>query len=263
MVTAKEIQPGESGKIEVTVNTAGHQGKMSKSVSVISDDPDEGRLRLTVEGKVQALVGFGTRRVEFGHVLPGKRVTRVIPIESSVDKLAPKKVTLTNSKAFEAKLVKSEGKPAVEVTLVAPDTPGRLMAQLELETGVAKQPQARVALIAQVSQNIVVEPLQVVFAGPIRPDQEVSLVVRSLDETPFKIVEVTDNLGVVGWQIEPRREGGWLLLLKLSDAEKAAGKRGTLHLKLDSEKVPSLDVRYTVRAKPGRRMGRPPRQGVH
>ncbi len=49
----EEIAPGEEGKIKLTYNTKGFQGKNTKYINVESNDPAQPRMRLTVTAEIE------------------------------------------------------------------------------------------------------------------------------------------------------------------------------------------------------------------
>lgn len=53
LVTKKEIKPGGNGEIEVTFNTTGYGGKVSKYVYVESNDQKQPNTQLTVEASIE------------------------------------------------------------------------------------------------------------------------------------------------------------------------------------------------------------------
>jgi hypothetical protein len=53
LLSKKEIPAGGSGQIEVTLKTGSHKGKISKSVTVYSNDPMMGSIRLILNADVQ------------------------------------------------------------------------------------------------------------------------------------------------------------------------------------------------------------------
>lgn len=48
VVSEKKIAPGKSGKIEVTLNTRGFEGRLNKYVFLETDDPQQSQVQLTV-----------------------------------------------------------------------------------------------------------------------------------------------------------------------------------------------------------------------
>ena len=91
MLSAKQIAPGGSGRIEVAVNTQG-QTAIHKSVVVVTNDPKQPQISLSLSGIVIPEFGLSERFIYFGSVPPGKEIVKevliTIPPEKSVKVLS-------------------------------------------------------------------------------------------------------------------------------------------------------------------------------
>ncbi len=94
MLSAKQIEPGKSGEIEVTVKTEGATA-LSKSINVSSNDPRQPLVTLTVAAVVVPEFGLSEKSVNFGSVPPGREVTREVLITLPAEKAV--KVLSANS----------------------------------------------------------------------------------------------------------------------------------------------------------------------
>ncbi len=89
MLSAKQIEPGQSGQIEVTVKTEGiAAGALSKSVTVQTNDPRQPQAVLTVTAVVVPEFNLSERFLYFGSVPKGKEATKEITITIPADKPA-------------------------------------------------------------------------------------------------------------------------------------------------------------------------------
>jgi hypothetical protein len=52
LLSEKQIEPGKEGTLKVALNTANRMGKLSRSITVISDDPNEPNKLLTVSAEI-------------------------------------------------------------------------------------------------------------------------------------------------------------------------------------------------------------------
>jgi hypothetical protein len=76
ILSSKVIQPGETGQIEVTVSTEGVVSKITKSVTVNSNDPLQPQMVLNVSADVEPEFTLSERSIYFGNVARGKEVVR-------------------------------------------------------------------------------------------------------------------------------------------------------------------------------------------
>ena len=81
MLSAKQIQPGQAGQIEVRVDTEGITSRLTKTVTVTTrNDPRQPLVTLTLMGTARAEFTLSDKRIAFGSVPQGKEVSREIVI---------------------------------------------------------------------------------------------------------------------------------------------------------------------------------------
>lgn len=83
----KEYKAGEKGTISSKFNTSGYNGKVIKTITVISNDPDAAETRLTISGTVTvkdfAQADLKPDRINFETVTVGKTYTRKLNLSNS------------------------------------------------------------------------------------------------------------------------------------------------------------------------------------
>jgi hypothetical protein len=88
LLSAKSIAPGQNGQIEASVKTEGVTGKVSKTVTVKSNDPRQHELQLQLTATVEPELTLSVRTIYFGSGPKGKEVTKelliTIPPERTV-----------------------------------------------------------------------------------------------------------------------------------------------------------------------------------
>ena len=147
MLSAKQIAPGASGKIEVTINTQG-QTAIHKSVVVVSNDPKNPQVSLSLTGTVVPEFALSERFIYFGSVPPGKEVVKelliTIPPEKSVKVLsaestdqyvAVKLEPVAGSNGKQVKLTatqKADTKPGYHFGMVVVKTSSALTPELKI-----------------------------------------------------------------------------------------------------------------------------------
>lgn len=65
LLSSKNLAPGEWGELKTTFNSKGFQGKVTKTVSVYSNDPDQPQTKFRLQGEVQKEVMVTPRRLQF------------------------------------------------------------------------------------------------------------------------------------------------------------------------------------------------------
>jgi hypothetical protein len=83
----KEYNAGEKGTIESKFNSSGYNGKVIKTITVTSNDPDTAETRLTISGTVIikdfAQADLKPERISFDQVTVGKTYTRKLNLSNS------------------------------------------------------------------------------------------------------------------------------------------------------------------------------------
>jgi hypothetical protein len=80
LLSAKQIEPGKTGQLEVTVHTEGITSKVTKTVTVTTNDPRQPQVILTVMATVRSEFTLSENRIFFGNVPTGKEVSKEIVI---------------------------------------------------------------------------------------------------------------------------------------------------------------------------------------
>jgi hypothetical protein len=85
LLSAKQIAPGKTGEIEVTVKTENAQA-INKTVEVLTNDPRQPKITLTLTGTVEPEFALTERMVFFGNVARGKEAVKELLITIPPDK---------------------------------------------------------------------------------------------------------------------------------------------------------------------------------
>ncbi len=79
MLSAKQIAPGQSGEIEISIKTEG-QTELHKTVAVSSNDARQPQIQLMVTATVEPEFLLSEKSIYFGSVPRGKEATRELEI---------------------------------------------------------------------------------------------------------------------------------------------------------------------------------------
>lgn len=154
MLSAKQVEPGQSGQIEVSINTAG-VAALNKTVSVSTDDPRQRLVRLAIKAVVQPEFLLSAKTIDFGNVPKGKEAARdmliTIPSERSVKVLSA--ASTDQDVAVRLDAVPSSGGKRVNLALVlkADAKDGRHIGMVRIKTTSAFTPELRILVRALVT----------------------------------------------------------------------------------------------------------------
>jgi hypothetical protein len=125
-LSSKQIRAGQSGRIEVSVDTAGLTGAMDKSVNITTNDPRRPSVSLSVRADVQPEISVSSPSIYFENVpkgeeaakeviisIPPERSIKVLSAESTDESVLVKLDSLPGSDGRKVKLTatqKGDGK---------------------------------------------------------------------------------------------------------------------------------------------------------
>lgn len=152
----KEYKAGEKGTIASKFNSSGYNGKIIKTITVTSNDPDAAETRLTISGTVIvkdfAQVDLKPDRINFDMVKIGKTYTRKLNLSNSGN--ADLRIIEISCNPEVSLLFKTNvlaAKKTTEITLTfTPFTKGSFNNMVKIRTNDYRNPYVFVRLEAQV-----------------------------------------------------------------------------------------------------------------
>jgi hypothetical protein len=173
----KEVKPGRTGKVSLSLNSSGFDGYIAKSIIVKTNVPGNPDAILTLEGTVRESVNVSPKKLSFGTIernrtaplegkisianrLPGPmKITDVI---KASDKITIPNVTLSNENV-ETKLetVKAGFMYSLAITVKPPFKHGEVMGTIIIKTDSKVLPEINT------QYSYYVEPLVKIFPNPL------------------------------------------------------------------------------------------------
>lgn len=175
IISSKKIAPNESGEIKVTFNSGSYNGKVSKNVTVYSDDPDTPTYKVSISGTVVEEVSAKPERVDFSKVPFESGATRNISVKSEIDfKLKIKKIDSTNPNieaTFEK--VKDKNEYIIAVSLKKDTDYGRINGNILIYTNSKNQEKLTIPVYGEVIGDISVYPPRI-SCGSVKQNKEMA-----------------------------------------------------------------------------------------
>jgi hypothetical protein len=154
LLSAKQIPPGQSGQIEVSVKTEA-AGAINKTVAVFTNDPRQQQIVLGISAVVQPEVDLSDRLVFFGSVpkgseavkellvtIPPDKNIKVLGAESTDDNFSVRLEPVPDSNGKKFKLV-------VKLKSTAPE--GYHPGMVVLKTSSSRSPEVKITVRAIVA----------------------------------------------------------------------------------------------------------------
>jgi len=202
LVSETDIPRGGNGQIRASFETKRYEGKQETTITVLSNDPEEPEIALTIKGIIKREVAVVPQGLHFGDVKKGTSSTRAVRVlQLSGDRLVVNRVEANEDYlAVSTSRFSEENSRGVQVDItLKPDAPvGELSEIITLHTNLKRRPRIDVPVWANILGRIRVEPRALSF-GSIPKGKPIPqiLVVSSHDGEPFRITKTTCNLPFV------------------------------------------------------------------
>lgn len=141
----KEFQPGEKGTIPVKFNSRGYQGKVTKSITVATNDKDNVYSRLQITGKVTlkdfAALELNPDQINFEKVKLNENYSKKISLKNT-GTIDLKIIEVTHSPELNLEFTDKTVKPGKEMpvnVIFRPMQQGRFTAFLKIRTNAYRQ----------------------------------------------------------------------------------------------------------------------------
>ncbi len=160
------ILSGETGEIKATFNTRSYGGKVKKTISVLSNDPNTPNHKLTISGDVIEEISFKPKNVNFGSFSADNQSDKTVKV-SVKSKSGPdfKIVKVKPSKPFiETSAIEGQkGEYTITATLKDYHEMGRFSGKIFLETNSTKQPKASIIFYGVVEGDITINQRRIYY----------------------------------------------------------------------------------------------------
>lgn len=244
----KRVEPGAVGRIPIQFNSANFTGLIQKTVSVVSNDPQEGHVVLHVKAKVWVPVEVTPKTVMFQYDSEtGKEQTRSVRILSNLKEPLRLGEPQAGNRAFKAELrTVTEGKEyELLVSMVPPVGTGMITAAITVAASDTNVPPVRVQAYAMERQVLVLSPSRLLLpSGPLSNELRPKLTVRMQSTNQLVLSEPAINVPGVNVELEELQPGRLFTLTPVFPAgfELASHQRVELTVKSNHPRYPVIRV---------------------
>jgi hypothetical protein len=247
----KLIKPGAEGKLVSSVDTKNFSGPISKSILLVSNDPDRPQLNLFIKATVKPFVDvMPTGYLRFS-VVKGDSASQDVVLVSEEKTFKPT-IAETSQHYVKAELIPAGEKDKVagragdqyklHVSVTADAPEGLLNAPIRVSTGVMQQPTVEIPVSGYVRSRVSVTPALVNFGNFTAGKDAITRNIIVTNNKPAIPVKVTRaEVSVPGFQTDvvPTQEGvSYTVVVKAGDKVKKGAIDGTVKLyTTDKEKA--------------------------
>ncbi len=251
----KVIKPGTDGKVHTSVDTKSFSGPISKSVLVVSNDPDRPQMNLFVKAVVKPFVDIAPQAYVRFSVVKGDPAAQDVILISEEKGFKPS-VAETSQPYVKAEITpagdkeKIAGRPGEQYKLavaVTPDAPeGLLNAPIRINTGVQQQPTIEVPVSGIVRPRVSVTPITVNF-GNFTPGKDPItrniVITNNKPATPVKVTKAEVSVPGFVTDVVPTQEGvSYTVVVKANDKVKKGVVDGKVTLYTTDKEKEKIEI---------------------
>ncbi len=249
VISSKNIEPGKFGELKVTFNTQSYNGKVSKNVTVYSNDPDTPKHVLKLTGVVIEEVAVQPKRVNISKVVKGLGSTINLSVKSLTDlKLKIKKIESTN-KNVEVNFKKNKDNKTkdeyiVTVALKKDTDYGRVNGNLFIFTNSKNQEKITVPFYGEVIGDFAVYPPKISY-GIVDKGREIAypvFVTAYNKDVKIERLEVTPEFVEAEMTESKNRKKTSKILVSLKKNAPEGKIKGELRIFTNSKKQSQINV---------------------
>lgn len=250
------IAPGAVGRIHAEIDTVDFAGPIAKTITVLSNDPGQPRLTLTIKARVEPQINASPGFARFVYVQ--NQAPATVQQWLWAENFADLKILAVKS---PYKFVQAKFRPAtveerrpeapspnqwiIETTIQPDAEVGALRDFLVVETNHPKQKELRLAITGFVRPLLSVTPFVADF-GALElsaASQDLSLVLVNFGEAAIEIQGVTASVPGVEWKVKPIEAGRrWEVKLTLTGKMPKGRIDATIKIETTSTQQPTLQV---------------------
>jgi hypothetical protein len=229
ILTNNTILPGKTGEIMAIFNSGSFTGNVTKSISVISNDPERPSYKLTISGEIIEDVSIKPRNIDFGSVYIGEKTNKTVTIKSQT-KSDFKIKKITSSKPFINASITEEknGEYVVKIALENNPEIGRFSGGIFFETNSQIQKKVTIPFFGEIVGDVTTYPKKIYYGFVTKGKELTHKLFVKINKSNIKVLSIKTSPDYVSSKIVKKGEKDnhhYLIEVKLH-AEAAAGEIG-------------------------------------
>jgi uncharacterized protein DUF1573 len=246
--TRNSLAPGEESDIAVTFDTISEKGPSTRTITVVTNDPKQRQLELTLKGDLRAQVEAAPPFVAFGIVKHGVEKSSRVTIADLVNDKELLQVGPTTNSSANIKVSqepRTDGKPGamLSVTVLKSMPVGPFDDTIKVKTSRAP---LNIAVYGTVTGDLTVSPAQVSF-GIVPHHQSALRIVRLTNAggQAINVLAVTSSNQSVTAAVEPIKAGKeYKVTLELRPNTPDGALRGAIAIRTDDPQETWVNVPF-------------------
>ena len=244
LVSKSNLLKDEEGEVQIKFNPGRYVGKVTKSVTVNSNDLQKPSYKLTITGEVIEEVSINPKHINFGIIRKGDSCTRTIEVKTIPElKTEIKKVESPNPYIVTAQIKsKVNSSYNYQVTISKYDYIGKFSGMVFVYTSSSKQERIDIPFSGEVIGDVTIYP-QIVSFGNIRKNQNVSrTVILNFVNKDIKIEKIEANPGLIHYTVSELNNNSKKIDVKLGNDITIGKITSSLTIYTNSTIQPVIDI---------------------
>lgn len=243
----KIIPPGKTGEIKTTFNSGSLKGKVTKSITVKSNDPKIPNYTLTISGEIAEIISTSPKRINFGSVYVGGKIDKTVTVTSDshfeIKKITPSRPFLQASIKEE-----NENSYTINITSNGSHDIGRFSGAIYIETDNKIQPKVTIPFFGEIIGDITTYPKKLYYGNIKKGKERVQKVFVKLNKENLKILEIKvtpDYLSAKIIENYKKNNAQYLIEVRLHEDAAIGRINGLLEINTNSKAQPKIKVPIT------------------
>lgn len=244
LASKSSIARGEEGEVEVKFNPGRFVGKVTKSVTVNSNDPENPACKLTITGEIIEEVVVNPKQINFGIIRRGDSCARNIEVKITPDlNIGVKKVESPNPY-----ITITQNKTAVnnvysyQVSIGKYDYIGKFNGIIFIYTSSNRQERIDIPFSGEVIGDVTFYP-EILSFGNIKKNQEVNkTVIINFVNKDVKIERIETDPGLINYAVSDLNNSSKKIDIKLYKDTTIGKITGSLRIYTNSAIQPVIHI---------------------
>lgn len=244
LVSKSNILKGEDGEVQIKFNPGRYVGKVTKSVTVNSNDPENPAYKLTITGEIIEEISVNPKQINFGIIKKGDSCIRNIEVKIVPElKIEVKKVespnpyiTITQNKTAENHIYK------YQVSISKYDYIGKFNGIIFIYTSSSKQERIDIPFSGEVIGDVTFYP-EILSFGNIKKNQDANkAVIVNFVNKDVKIEKIETDPGIINYTVSDLNNRSKKIDVKLGKDITIGKITGSLKIYTNSPIQPIINI---------------------
>ena len=246
LTSSKELLPGAKGAIKVTFDSHGYLGPITKTISIMDNDPAKPSVLLSISGDVVTDVMLSKPALFFGSIKKGEEGQQSIDIFISNPSVHITSVTSTKPYVKVSTVSQFVSQETINVSVLPDAGYGPLNAAIIVLSSSKEQPALLIPVIGNIVGDILLNPDVVDFGVVKAQAEQKKLPVYLYTQPPreFSLTKVTVKPDIVHVKILKQNQGSYKLDLTLKRIKKAGTFQGRITILTTMKTMPVVIIPF-------------------